>query len=77
MQLRKEIADRQSDLTKLQSERHERQVNLEHERDRLATSEQDLEDKKRELMQKRIELEKTESLKELTVREVQDVSYTL
>ena len=50
MQLRKEIADRQSDLTKLQSERHERQVNLEHERDRLATSEQDLEDKKRELM---------------------------
>ena len=41
----------------------------------MATSEQDLEDRKRELMQKRIELEKTDSLRELTVREVQDVSY--
>lgn len=38
MQLRKEITDRQKDLTCLQSERHERQMKLESERDRLANS---------------------------------------
>ena len=62
-------------MTKLQAERHERQMKLESERDRLASSEQELEAKKRELMQKRIELEKADALKDLTVRQVQDVSF--
>ena len=37
-------------------------------------SEEDLDSKKKELMHKRIELEKTDALKELTVRQVHDVS---
>ena len=74
MQLRREITDRQKDLTSLQSERHERQMKLESERDRLANSQQELEAKKIELTQKRIELEKADALKDLTIRQVQDVS---
>ena len=74
MQLRKEIQDRQKDLEQLQNERHQRQVQLETEKDRLAGSEKELDARKKELMHKRIELEKTDALKELTVRQVHDVS---
>ena len=49
-------------------------MKLESERDRLANSEQELEAKKCELMQKRIELEKADALKDLTIRQLQDVS---
>ena len=45
-------------------------MQLETERDRLSTSEQELDAKKRELMSKRIELEKTDALKDLSIRQV-------
>jgi hypothetical protein len=52
-------------------------MKLESEHDRLANSQQELEDKKRELMKKRIELEKADALKDLTIRQVSDVSIGL
>ena len=50
-------------------------MQLETEHDRLASNEQELEAKKRELMSKRIELEKTDALKDLSIRQVSDVSF--
>ena len=43
-------------------------MQLESEKDRLLSSEDDLDAKRKELMHKRIELEKTDALKELTIR---------
>lgn len=68
MQLRKEIADRQEDLNRLMTERHEREVLLEKEKDRYVHSENDLATCKQQLHQKRIEVEKMEALKETTTR---------
>ena len=50
-------------------------MDLEKEKDRLAASESELDERRRELMHKRIELEKTDSLKDLTTRLVHEVSF--
>ena len=61
-------------MAKLRDERHEMQLQLEKEKDRMNAGQEDLDEKKRSLMQKRIELEKQDALKDLTIRQMHDVS---
>ena len=50
------------------------QLQLEKEKDLMNAGQEDLDEKKRSLMQKRIELEKQDALKDLTIRQMHDVS---
>ena len=61
-------------MARLRDERHEMQLQLEKEKDRMNAGQEDLDEKKRSLMQKRIELEKQDALKDLTIRQMHDVS---
>ena len=61
-------------MAKLRDERHEMQLQLEKEKDRMNAGQEDLDEKKRSLMHKRIELEKQDALKDLTIRQMHDVS---
>ena len=61
-------------MAKLRDERHEMQLQLEKEKDRMNAGQEDLDEKKRSLLHKRIELEKQDALKDLTIRQMHDVS---
>ena len=52
-------------------------MQAEAEQDKLTQSELELEATKRELSQKRIDLEKQEALKDAVIRQVQDVSKSI